>query len=365
MTKVKNWLIVLSLILSTTLIILSCDRSSVGFDQLDRELAEPVPIILKPTAAASYGRYIANGFSSNLILGKNPQYESRVLLKFNLPDSALEQVTEVKLIIYTRRQANLNFNVYRILEEWNPFAATWYRPDSLFYWFSPGGYFSEASIGSGQITEESTVVIINDVISLVRNSYGLILIPQDTGFGLFYSNETGNRPKLIFKYSADERKFDCLGDASIIDSLDLTMGRYDLWIGSGYAFRTYLKFETDTFPEQATITSAELVLHPDLSFLISDTVEIGIHKFLEPYEVRAKFSPNISAKARFTDSDSIIRFDMRSLIQFWNLHPDSNFGFLITAYPEYSDIFRIELKNAGTERPYLNAFYILPPIGKF
>jgi hypothetical protein len=353
------------------LVILSCDHSPVGSDQLDRALAEPASHEFYPPASACYSKYVPNGANSSLILGKNSEYESRALLMFPLIDSALESVTEARLVLYTKRQANINFNVHIVLENWKENAVTWERTDSASYWFCdsfcPGANFSETSIGISQIAEESTVVILNHIDSLVRNGHGIILIPQDTGFGFFYSVETSKDPKIIFKYPEKELSFTCSGDASIINTVDLHLERNDLWVGAGYAFHTYLKFNTDTIPDEATITNAELTLHPDTAFLLPDTVEIGVHRLFEPYQelVSPKFNPNISGKARFTNSDTVIRIDLRSLVQFWSLNRDSNFGFVITAHPDYYDIFRIELKRDFALRPLVKVGYILPPKGRF
>ncbi len=356
-----------------SILLLSCNRSPVGLDQLDRELAEPVNFEFYPKASACYEKYIPNGASSSLILGWNREYKSRVLLMFPLVDSALESVTQAQLILYTNRLRNLAFDVHIVSEDWLENGVSWVRTDSAGYWFTPGANFSETSIGSASIAEESTIIVLNrsSVDTLVRNGYGIILIPrniqQDTGFAFLYSDETSKKPKIIFKYSDEERTFTCSQDASIIDTVYLHLERNDLWIGSGYAYHTYLKFETDTIPTEATITNAELILHPAKSFLLTDTVEIGIHRLLEPYQefLTTKFSPGISAKGRFITSDTVISIDLRNLVQFWSLNQDSNFGFIINGYPEYNEIFRIELKRDLTDRPLLKTGYILPPTGRF
>jgi hypothetical protein len=99
----------------------------------------------------------------------------------------------------------------------------------------------------------------------------------------------------------------------------------------------------------------------------TDTVEVGVHRLLEPYQEfqTPKFNSGISAYAHFTSTDTAIRIDLKNLVQFWSLNQDSNFGFILNGYPEYSDIFRIELKTDLANRPRLKASYILPPKGRF
>lgn len=372
MSPTKKFITDVSAILLFTFILVSCNRSPVGFDQLDRNLAEPISYEFAYRASACYEKYVANGASTDLILGKNQEYESRVIMMFPLEDSLLDSLTEVRLVLYTETQKSIPFNIYIILHEWQETGATWLRTDSAGYWLNPGADFSETRIGNDTITADSTVIILNPIDSLVRNGHGLILVPQDTGFAFLYASEaaTGKQPKVVYQYSDKKRNFISSADASIIDTVDLHLERNDLWIGAGYAFHTYLKFNVDTIPEEATIATAELILHPANSFLLTDStdmVKIGVHRLLESYQEfqKPKFYSSISAYARFTMADTAIRFDLKNLVQFWSLNQDSNFGFILNGYPEYSAIFRIELKIDLANRPKLKASYILPPKGRF
>lgn len=374
MNSTKKFITNVSAILLFTFILISCNQSPVGFDQLDRNLGEPVSYEFGYRASACYEKYVANGASADLILGKNQEYESRVLMLFPLEDSLLDSLTEVRLVLYTKTEKNIPFNICSVSQAWQENSATWLRTDSAGYWLNPGADFSPTRIGNGTITADSTVITLdlNHVDSLVRNGHGLILVPQDTGFAFLYSSEaaTGKQPKIVYQYSEKKRIFIGSADASIIDTANLQLGRNDLWIGAGFAFHTYLKFNVDTIPEAATIATAELTLHPANSFILtdsSDTVEVGVHRLLEPYQEfqTPKFYSGISAYAHFTSTDTAIRIDLKNLVQFWSLNQDSNFGFILNGYPEYSDIFRIELKTDLTNRPRLKASYILPPQGRF
>lgn len=379
MIKKNKIFISLSVACWSISLFINCNRSPVGFDQLDRELSEPINYEFNPMKVAAYEKYVPNGSSLNLILGKNSEYESRVVLKFPLIDSALSSVTAAKLVLYTKRQNSISFNVHFILEDWQENGVSWVRTDSANYWFNsfqntfaPGGYFSTNTIGEGQITKDSTVVelALNSLDTLVR-SYGLILLPQagNNGFGLFHSNETSKKPKIVFEYSEKKRIFTASDDASLIniDTTNLRRERNDLWIGAGYAYHTFLKFNLDTIPEVATIAHSELILHPAASFLLTDTVEIGVHRLLSPYTsgLTPNYYPNISAKISFTKFDTVIKIDLKHLVQFWSLNRDSNFGFILKAHPDYSDIFRLELKTDLTNYPRLKVVSILPPERRF
>jgi hypothetical protein len=374
LSSTKKFIIRISAFLLLTLIILSCNQSPVGFDQLGRNLGEPVSNEFNYTASACYEKYVPNGASPNLILGKNQEYESRVLVLFPLEDSLLDSLTEVRLVLFTETQKSIPFNIYTISVEWQESGVTWVRTDSAGYWLNPGGDFSPTVIGNGTITADSTVISLNlnHIDSLVRNGHGIILIPQDTGFAFLYSSEatSSKQPKVVYQYAKKNRIFTGSADASIIDTVNLQLGRNDRWIGSGFAFHTYLKFNVDTIPEAATIATAELTLHPANSFILtdtSDTVEIGVHRLLAPYQegITPNFYSGISAYAHFTSTDTVIQIDLKNLVQFWSLNQDSNFGFILNGYPEYSNIFRIELKTDLANRPQLKAGYFFPPEGRF
>jgi len=350
------------------LTLFNCNRSPVGFDQLDRELSEPTLYQFNPSASACYQRHIANGSSINLILGKNQEYESRVLILFTLVDSLLDSLNEVRLVLKTSRYRSVPFTIHIIQQEWQEKTVSWLRTDSLGYWLNPGADFSELVIGQGTITADSTVIILSHIDSLVRNGRGLILIPSDTGFAFLYSCETANDPKIIYKYPKKERTFTASADASIIDTVNLNLGRNQLWVGGGYGFHTYLKFAIDTIDTNVTITDAELILHPAQSFLLTDTIEIAVQRLLEPYQeglLTQKFHTDISAKTRFTNTDTVIKINLKNLVQFFSLNRDSNFGFILRGYPEYSSIFRIELKTDLANLPILKLSCILPPKGRF
>lgn len=350
------------------LTILNCNRSPVGFDELDRELSEPILYQLNPNALDCYQKHLAQGASSNLILGKNQEYESRVLINFPLVDSLLDSLNEVRLVLKTNRFQGVRFTTHIIKQEWQENTVTWLKTDSAGYWLNPGADFSETVIGQGTISADSTVIILNHIDSLVHAGNGLILIPEDTGFALLYSCETANDPKVIYKYPKKERIFTASADASIIDTVNLHLARNQFWIGAGYGYHTYLKFAFDPIDTNVTITDAELILHPTKSFLLTDTVEIGVYRLLEPYReglTTQKFYPNISAKTRFTNTDTLIKIDLKNLVQFFSLNRDSNFGFILKGYPEYSSIFRIELKTDWANYPLLKFGYILPPKGRF
>ena len=153
----------------------------------------------------------------------------------------------------------------------------------------------------------------------------------------------------------------------MINAVNLSPQPYiDYWLGAGYPFRSILKFNLDTIPSHVTIAYAELVLPIQSQYSFANTIDIGIHQVLDStYSAITTFKDNIWVSAtRIVSTDTLIIFDIRKVVQFWITKPDSNFGILISGYPENYEISRVKLKT-GTAGPYLKIGYILPPKGRF
>jgi len=160
------------------------------------------------------------------------------------------------------------------------------------------------------------------------------------------------------------------------NALNLTPGK--LWLGSGYVFRTYLRFKLDSLQDSLglhdaldsslTVVSAPLTVFPETAFTQRETLKLGVHrltKSYEPGEVQAPFDPTAVGETYFAvHQDTAVALDIRSLVQFWAEKPDSNFGLLLTLEPQYYDVSRVELRR-GSHLPRLNVGYVKPPKGKY
>jgi hypothetical protein len=114
-----------------------------------------------------------------------------------------------------------------------------------------------------------------------------------------------------------------------------------------------------------TIAYAELVL-PVLSyFSMSDTFDIGAWKIKDStFSQQTSFTDARFAQTQYFGlSDTVIIFDLRNLVQNW-VTTDTNFGILLSCYPENYEISRVKLKT-GIFGPYLKIGYINPPTRRF
>ncbi|MGC8797658.1 MAG: DNRLRE domain-containing protein [candidate division WOR-3 bacterium] len=358
----------------TVLLFLACNTLPVGFDQLTN-LPETGTLELLPESLDSYGRYIPLGYADYLILGRDGQYESRILIKFPLKDSALDSVRSIRLVLHPIDSISVDFVIHACSTDWNTGAVTWVLADSATRWFTPGGDLWEFTLGTGRLAKESTVVELDRgyLHLLVRQSFGIVLIPGDTGF-CAVTNMTDARagPRLVLTYlNGRERVFYPSGDAHIVDSSHIRTSPGDLLVGSSFAFRTYLKFNLDTLPARATIIRAELSFIPQTLYRRTDTIHLGIHRLTESYPLRTRYAgyeENASALATCRpEADTTVTFEISRLVQQWISHSDSspNYGFLLTAEPEWQRPFRLKILRSGSAAPRLKIHYVLPPSDRF
>ncbi|MCX8015240.1 MAG: hypothetical protein N2748_04400, partial [candidate division WOR-3 bacterium] len=258
------------------------------------------------------------------------------------------------------------------ISEWQEGAVSWHRAYEGQSWLNPGGDYYPHLVTTTNLTADSCVISIgfnSAWLDTIRNyANGFILIPTSSGsIATIKSRIISKAPKLIVEYGATKKSFTASQDAHIIKAINLSPDpNQDAWLGAGYPFRTMLKFNVDTIPDNTTIVFAELILPVQSSFSLSDTFDIGVWKVLEPYFASfTSFAENRFAQSRFhASSDSIIKFDLRNIVQFWKAKPDSNFGILISCYPENYEISRVQLKTSPVG-PYLKVGYILPPERRF
>jgi hypothetical protein len=355
--------------------LLSCDRNPLGFDQLDRNLQDPQFPPTPFAAGGCYGKLNANGPGDNLFLGKNATYESRVLLRFALQDSALDSVTAVSLVLYPHTLHPVSFSIHPTLTEWDDYQVTWHDAKSGEPWFTPGGDFDTTALASATVVTDSTVIELDQarLRTMVSQTSGIILLPESApaeslNFANLYSMSTsGKRPKVVIRYGTKTRTYEATQNTFIVDTLALRRNISDLWVGSGYVFRSYLKFNLDSVPPAGTAITAELKVRIDSAFSLRDTIQVAVHRLTGDYPSSEKDAPFdgtvVSPRNFIVKQDTVINFDIRSLVQFWTQKPDSNFGLLVTMSPENSGISRIELSRHIL--PALRVGYVNPPKGRF
>lgn len=300
------------------------------------------------------------GSSSNLVLGRNSDFESRVLLKFNFSDTTYEGLDEIKMILKRNSRFHkdtLAFCVYLLKGEFEEYKANWYQRQEGEGWQEPGGDYESDSLRHVTITGDSIVITFNYIeLAMIQDAPGMILVPEDEGFVYFNSRQSGSAPQFILKKNENLTSVSALADCHILTGPAPFYA--EDWIGSGIPCRNYVKFNFDTILIDKRAIYAELNFRPEYRFVKRDTIEIGVRELLEPIDDFNTATGPLIALEKIAVNDTVFSIDIVQHIQRIIEAPDSNFGFFITMSPENYDITRFKIiRNSHT----LRVGYIMPP----
>ena len=408
-TIAECWLSILRILtfgfwlLASAALLLSsaCNTLPVGYDQLRDRVTGAADTMLLPDSASSYARYVPLGGSGILYLGRDTSYLSRLVLRFSILDTMnLDSITSFQLVLHQRDTlATMSFICRPCSSEWTESGVSWQMADSLNHWLTPGGDFLADTLATGTMTGDSAMVNFRYVgldsarRTTIRN-YGIGIFPQDTGIVAIYSGaSTATAPRLRVTYTNNgketQRVISDVADASLIDTVATLSQPLDLLVGSGVAFRTWLFFNIDSIPAEATIARADLKFKPETKYHRTETIVLGASRLTESYILKganARYEALPSSYATYVlpgDSDNVVTIDIRSIVQLWANYPETlwtnhpppdtsrppdtlrNNGLIITASPEWSELFRLRIPRSGPNAPKLEIQYVLPPEDRF
>jgi hypothetical protein len=374
-------------ILPFALILLSsaCNTLPVGYDQLSDRVTGTADTTLLPDSASGYTRYVPLGGSSTLYLGRDADYVSRLILRFSVLDTmSLDSITSFQLVLHQADTLKtLGFICHPCSSEWMESGVSWKMADSVNHWLTPGGDFLRDTLATGTMKGDSAVfdfryVGLDSAIQATIRNYGIGIFPQDTGIVAIYSgSNTTTAPRLRVTYTnkgkQTTRVINDVADASLIDTVATRSNPLDLLVGSGVAFRTWLTFNLDSIPAEATIAKADIRFKPETKYHRTDTIVLGASRMKESYTEKganARYESLPTSLAAYivpADSDTVVTIDIRSLVQLWTSRSDTipNHGLLITASPEWSKLFRLRIPRSGPNAPRLDIQYVLPPEDRF
>jgi hypothetical protein len=368
-----------------TFAFLGCNTLPVGYDQLRDRVTGASDTTLAPDSAAGYVRYVPLGGSSMLYLGRDTSYQSRVVVRFSIPDTlSLDSITSFQLVLHqSDTLATMGFICRPCSSEWTEDGVSWQMSDSSNHWMNPGGDFLPDTVATGTMVGDSITIDFKYVgldsahRATIRNS-GIGIFPQDTGIVAIHSGAAAaTAPRLRVTYTnkgkETQRVISDIADASLIDTIATHANPLDLLVGSGVAFRTWLWFNIGSIPAEATIARADLKFRPERKYHRTDTIVLGVHRLIDSYTEKganARFEETPIGSASYyvpADSDTVVTIDIRSLVQLWTSRSDTlrNYGLLINAAPEWSPLFRLRIPHTGPNAPRLEVQYVLPPEDRF
>ncbi|MFO7675589.1 MAG: hypothetical protein R6X12_04680 [bacterium] len=354
-----------------------CNTLPVGEDGLGR-IPSTDSLVVALDSSAGFIRYTPLGAADTMLLGRDDQYVSRALIKFALPDTSFDSLTQAQLILYPTDSTRMAFVAHPCSVDWRADAATWRIADSSTHWLNPGGdYLTREACRGTFVAGESLVIELDRSLMpvLLSESYGVILLPLDTGFvGLSSAFSSATAPRILLYWGAEKkstRTITASEDAHIIDTIAIRAGLGYQPVGSGLAFRTWLRFNLDSIPPEATVARAEVRFTPAVEYHRSDTLPLGVRRLLEPPGSRGgnpNLATGLSGRLDYVvgpDSTPEAVLDIHKLVQYWTAHPDSNFGLYLAAEPDWAQLFRFRVPAAGPGAPRLDVLYAMPPTGRF
>ncbi len=374
-----------SVLCASFCVLLACNTLPVGYDQIRDRVTGTADTTLLPDSASSYARYVPLGGSGILYLGKDTSYVSRLVLRFSILDTMdLDSITSFQLILHQQDTlATMSFICRPCSSEWMENGVSWQMADSFNHWLTPGGDFLPDTLATGTLAGDSAMFDFRYVEfdsarrATIRNC-GIGFFPQDTGIVAIHSGaSTATAPRLRVTYTNNgketNRVINDIADASLVDTVATYSQPFDLLVGSGVAFRTWLCFDLDSIPAEATIARADLKFRPETKYRRSETIVLGASRLTESFTEKganARYEALPSSYATYAvpaDSDTAVTIDIRSLVQLWTSRSDTlpNHGLLITASPEWSELFRLRIPRSGPDAPKLEIQYVRPPEDRF
>ena len=352
--------------LLAVILFICCNELPIGEEEFDIRGnfdAQELELTLN-NALTEFDKFANLGKSTNLVIGKNNDYESRILLEFDFGDSSYQGLDEIKLILHT----NLNFNndtievsIHLLIHEFDEDQVNWFQRMNGESWESEGGDFNDDSLRFAELKGDSLFVTFNYIeLDEIINADGMIIIPVDSGFSHFYSKEGGYVPKFLLVKNGVTSSMHLSNDCYIVTGPEPFYT--ESWIGSGIPYRNYVKFEYDSILDDKKAVYAELTFKPEQHFVMRDSIEIGVKQLLTPLDDFNTATGPLIALERFAADDTVFNIDIVRHIQHIIEEPDSNFGLFIVLSPENYEIANYKMINGSHT---LKVGYILPPQGRY
>lgn len=347
----------------------------------------------------SFSRLVNTGPSYELTLGKFENYHSAMYIKFEgLPDSSLIYSAKLKMTIFTRiGPADTSFwdvsreftaNFYLARSEWNNEQA----PELYLYEYP----FDEMPFQTVTLTSDSTTTIEIDLDTTIVNqwvdsvspiaNYGIWIDSPDaeyiTSFNSWESQNADLVPQLKIFYTEGDTVSDTPDSLTVYSQIDaslylnneeeLNLNPDLLYIGKGFAFRNFLKFNFDGMDSTVHVNRAllDLVINDGASLRYGYGASDGVLYIVDGESWEKDVVSETPATASYypTWVDSTLTFDVTAAVQGWIGNKIDNNGFLFRSTNEMDALTRVAFyssESAADLQPKLTIYYTLPPKQEF
>jgi hypothetical protein len=251
----------------------------------------------------------------------------------------------------------LTFSIHALNNTFVELEANWTHRTFDEMWLTPGADFESDSIRQGVVEGDSVVLYFNYIeLQQILQSSGIIIIPRDTGFAYVESKEGGSGTRIDLVKNESTVPIFAEIDCHIVDGPEPS--QLDDWVGSGWVYRNFVRFNYDTLLDNTLAIYGELTFRCLAYFSSRDSVHVGVRQLLEPFSTFDTPTGPLIALEKIEVGDTLVTLDIVKHIQRMIDHPDSNFGIYIGLSPETYDISRIELVPGSH---HLTTGYVEPP----
>jgi len=344
------------------LLFIWCNKLPIGEEELGgRGIFDAEEIeLIRYLTLTEYDEFPEHGSSSNLVVGKNSDYESRILLRFDFPDTTFQGLDDIRLVLRRNTEFyrdTLQFSIHLLKAEFQEYKANWYQRTEEYGWEVGGGDFEVDSLRSGEVIEDSLVVKFNYVdLGKIQSADGMIIIAQDSGFVYFSSREGSSAPQFLLEKNDVVTSIPVEADCHIVTGPEPFY--IESWLGSGMPYRNYAKFLFDSLLIGKKAIYAELTFEVEDYFVMRDSIQIGVKELLEPLEDFDTPIGSFIALEKFAVDETLFSLDIVRHVQRMIEYPDSNFGFFIILSPENYDIANLKIIHGSH---HLRVGFISPP----
>ncbi len=396
--KLFTWWILAVITIS---ILFSCEKEkplptgyTIIFGDKEGEIIDTL-IVQETGTEEFYSRLINTGTSSTLLLGTFQNYHSAIYLKFeNLPDSA--QIHSAKLVLTkspidsTLLSPTHQFtaNIYHAEYDWDNDQDPEQYLDQLPFNNQPFQTATIASDTSDTVEIDLDTLIVTqwaDTTSNLQN-YGIWIDTPDAKFiNSYYSVENIDNSlipqlRLIYTFTdttgqvRDTTTVNAKKDAFLFlnSDADLNLDRNYFYIGKGFAFRSFLKFDLSGLDTTVHLNRALMTIVINEANSIrnaSGANDIIIFRKDEesPEKKDINENPMTSSYAGTLIADTLT-LDVTPTVQGWIGNNYPNNGFLVRSINEEQTLGRVAFyssKSSSELQPKLYLYYTLPPKQEF
>ena len=395
-------------IVTLIVIFLSCGKEKplpTGYSDIygDKEgVIAADTLLLQSGTEEFYNRLINTGSGTNLLLGTFQNYHSVIYLKFeNFPDSSQVHSAVLWLtkspfdstFLNTDQQLTADINLAEF--DWNNELDPEQYIDQLPFQNQPFQTVPVTFDTLDQIEIELDTLLVTqwtDSTSSLTN-YGIWIDSPDAEFiNSFYSTENSEfsvKPQLQLDYTFTDSTGQVRDTTTVYATMDaflllnsefqllniekdLKLDTSCFYIGKGFAFRSFLKFDLNSLDTTAHLNRAlmEIVINKANSIRnAAGASDCRIYRV--EGDSWAKNDVNeypATASYAATLTDSTLIFDVTPTIQGWIGNNYPNYGFLVRSINEEQTLARVAFYSSKTNpefQPRLYLYYTLPPKQEF